>query len=101
MGDSQLSVQLEARELLPFNLAKQNLLLASLDCIGLNNLLGVGWLDVTSVTQAWHWNTSRVDDMGTANITMVTMRDKVRSSMGEVSFFLCHISSQARQTTQG
>ena len=80
-----LLLQLESRDLLPFNLAKQNLMLASLDCIGLNNLAGVGWLDLTSVTQAWHFNRHREDDLGVANITMVTMRDRLGPSMGEVS----------------
>lgn len=59
--------------------------MASMDCIGLNNHLGVGWLDITSVTQAWHWNLSRVNDMGTANVTLVTMRDRTGGSIGEVS----------------
>ena len=79
-------LQLYGRELLPFDVTKQNALYASLDLIGLNNLAGVGWVEILSISEAWHWKDSR-GDVGVANITIRTKRDRTGASMGEVPAF--------------
>ncbi len=76
-------MQLYGRELLPFDATKQNALYASLDLIGLNNLAGVGWVEILSISEAWHWKALR-GDVGVANITMRTKRERTGLSMGEV-----------------
>ena len=75
--------QLYGRELLPFDAAKQNALYASLDLIGLNSLAGVGWVEILSISEAWHWKPLR-GDVGVANITIRTKRERGGRSMGEV-----------------
>lgn len=76
-------LQLYGRELLPFDVTKQNALYASLDLIGLNNLAGVGWVEILSISEAWHWKPAR-GECGVANITIRTKRDRTGASMGEV-----------------
>jgi hypothetical protein len=77
-------VQLYGRELLPFDVAKQNVLYATLDLIGLNNLAGVGWIKIANVSESWQWMAPRW--VGVANITIHTIRDRTGASMGEVGF---------------
>ena len=76
-------MQLYGRELLPFDATKQNALYASLDLIGLNSLAGVGWVEILSISEAWHWKPLR-GDVGVANITIRTKRERAGRSMGEV-----------------
>ena len=76
--------QLEGLNLMPFSLAKQNLLLMVVDCVGLNNMAGVGYTRLTHVSEAWKW-TKEGGDVGVANITMVTIRDRPLASVPEVS----------------
>ena len=82
-----LGLQLYGRELLPFDAVKQNALYASLDLIGLNSLAGVGWVEILSISEAWHWKPLR-GDVGVANITMRTKRERAGRSMGEVDSLL-------------
>ena len=76
-------MQLYGRELLPFDASKQNALYVSLDLIGLNSLAGVGWVEILSISEAWHWKPLR-GDVGVANITIRTKRERGGRSMGEV-----------------
>ena len=76
-------LQLSGMDLLPLNLAKQNLLYGALDCMGLNSAVGMGWLQISHVSEAWYWEPQR-GDVGQANITLRTMRDKPGVAMGEV-----------------
>ena len=87
------ALQLSGMDLLPLNLAKQNLLYAALDCIGLNTAVGMGWLQISHVSEAWYWEPQR-GDVGQANITLRTMRDKPGAAIGEVCCLL-HIVSHA------
>jgi len=80
-------VQLYGRGLLPFDFAKENVLYATLDLIGLNNLAGAGWVKVASVSESWQWMAPRW--VGVANITIHTMRDRTGASMGEVRTYSC------------
>lgn len=77
----ETSFQLYGRELLPFDVAKQNVLYATLDLIGLNNLAGVGWIKIANVSESWQWMAPRW--VGVANITIHTIRDRTGASMGE------------------
>lgn len=86
MVDLSSNLQLEGRGLLPFTLAKQNLLLASLDTIGVTSQLGMGWMDLFNVSQAQRWSPSH-NDFGSVNFTIVSARSQFDGgSMGEVIF---------------
>ena len=77
-------VQLVGLELLPFSLAKQNLMLAVLDArVGLNNQAGVAFTKIANISEAWQWTAAR-GDMGIVNITLITMRDRPQVNVGEV-----------------
>ena len=85
------ALQLSGMDLLPLNLAKQNLLYGALDCMGLNSAVGMGWLQISHVSEAWYWEPQR-GDVGQANITLRTMRDKPGVAIGEVCRLLHTVS---------